>query len=134
MRPDRFQDFAIDVIKNTAGVGQVRSLEEAGESRYPFGFAVTVGGRETRWQITGQLADGEKHDTPTADIQGQPAAWTDTTVQDGGEEWLAAVLGRAESPLIATIERWSTREGNNPNHVGVTAAFHNGAKAFVRRI
>lgn len=134
MRPDRFQDFAIDAVKNTPGVARVQSLEEAGETRYPYGVAVTVGGAETRWQITGQLADGEKHDTPTADVDGQPAAWTDTTVQDGGEEWLAAVIGRAESPLIATIERWSPREGNSPGHVGVTVMFHNGAKAFVRRI
>ncbi|MFD7997310.1 hypothetical protein [Streptomyces mexicanus] len=134
MRPDRFQDFAIDAIKNTPGVARVQTLEEAGVTKYPFGFAVTIGGSETRWQITGQLADGEKHDTPTAEVTGEPAAWTDTTVQDGGEEWLAAVIGRAESPQIASIERWTPRDGNNPNHIGLTVTFHNGARAFVRRI
>ncbi|MCE7053033.1 hypothetical protein, partial [Streptomyces purpurascens] len=96
--------------------------------------AVTAGTREVRWQITGQLADGEKHDTPTAEVEGSPAAWTDTTVQDGGEEWLAAAIGRAEFPQIAKIERWSIREGANPNKHGVTVFFHNGARAFVRQL
>ncbi|MEU2879181.1 hypothetical protein [Streptomyces sp. NPDC007070] len=132
MRPDRFQDFLIDVAKNTPGVTRVQTLEEVGDTKHPFGIAVTLGGREVRWQITGQLADGEKHDTPTAEVDGQPAAWTDTSVQDGGEEWLAAVIGRTESTKIAKIDRWSAREGTA--QVGVTVFFHNGARAFVRRI
>ncbi|WP_308114858.1 hypothetical protein [Streptomyces sp. ISL-12] len=112
----------------------MQTLEEAGITTYPFGFVVAVGSNEVQWQVTGQLADGEKHDTPTADVDGGPAPWTDSTVQDGGEEWLAAVIGRAEAPQIAAIARWSTKEGSRPDHVGVTVTFHNGAKAFVRRI
>ncbi len=134
MRPDSFVPFVIDCVKNTPGVARVQTLAEAGVNKYPFGFAVTVGSNEVQWQVTGQLADGEKHDTPTAEVEGTPAAWTDTTVTDGGEEWLAAVLGRAESPAIASIERWSTRDRSRPDHVGVTVSFHNGSRAFVRRI
>ncbi|MFJ4322280.1 hypothetical protein ACIP3A_04040 [Streptomyces tricolor] len=132
MRPERFQDWLIDTVKNTPGTSRVQSLTEAGDTKHPFGIAVTAGSREVRWQITGQLADGEKHDTPTAEVDGAPAAWTDTTVQDGGEEWLAAAIGRAESSKIAKIERWSTREGANQH--GMTVFFHNGARAFVRQL
>jgi hypothetical protein len=134
MRIKPFQEFLLGTLKTMPGVTKVQTLEEAGDTQHPCGVAATVGGRETHWQITGQLADGEKHDTPAADVDGQPAAWTDTTVQDGGEEWLAAAIGRAESTKIARIERWSTREGTRPDYLGVTVFFHNGAKAFVRKI
>ncbi|MET8765879.1 hypothetical protein [Streptomyces sp. NPDC004658] len=119
-------------MKNTPGVARVQTLAEAGDSKYPFGFAVTIGSSEIRWQVTGQLADGEKHDTPTAEVDGDPAPWTDSTAQDGGEEWLAAVIGRAESSKIARIQQWSAGQGTNQS--GVTVFFHNGARAFVRRI
>ncbi|MEV6803121.1 hypothetical protein [Streptomyces sp. NPDC051132] len=119
-------------MKNTPGVARVQTLAEAGESKYPFGFAVTIGASEIRWQVTGQLADGEKHDTPTAEVDGDPAPWTDSTAQDGGEAWLAAVIGRAESSKIARIQQWSTAQ--DANRSGVTVFFHNGARAFVRRI
>jgi hypothetical protein len=134
MRPESFIPFVMDCIKNTPGVARVQTLAEAGETKYPFGFVVTVGSIEVGWQVSWQSAGGERDDSPAADIDGEPAAWADTTVQDGGEEWLAAVIGRAESPQIARIERWSPREGNRPGHVGVTVYFHNGRRTFLRRI
>jgi hypothetical protein len=134
MRPGRFQDFVLDALKNQPGVARVQTLAEAGETKYPYGLAVTVGSGETRWQFIGQLADGERNDHPAPDVDGTPAAWTETTVQDGGEEWLAAAIGRTESPKIAKIERWSPREGNRTGHIGVTVFFHNEARAFLRKI
>lgn len=124
----------MECAKNTPGVTRVQTLAEAGDTKHPFGFVVTIGSSETGWQVTGQLAEGAKHDTPTAEIDGAPAPWKDTTVTDGGEEWLAAAIGRAESPTIADIKRWSTREGVRPGHAGVTVTFHNGERVFVRRI
>jgi hypothetical protein len=134
MRPESFVPFVMDRVKNTPGVARVQTLADVGDRKHPFGFAVTAGSRETRWQVTGQLADGEKHDHPTAEVDGTPASWTDTSTQDGGEEWLAAVIGRTESPQIARIERWSTREGARPDQLGVTVFFHNGQRSFLRRI
>ncbi|MFE2095314.1 hypothetical protein [Streptomyces sp. NPDC059460] len=52
---------------------------------------------------------------------------------DHPEAWLAAVIGQAEFPEIASITRWSTREGEEGNH-GLTVIFHNTAKAFVRKL
>jgi hypothetical protein len=131
MRPETFVPFVMDRARTAPGVTGVRTLAEAGDTKHPFGFAVTAGGRETRWQVTGQLADGEKHDQPAAEVAGDPAPWQDSPAQDGGEEWLAATIGRAESPAIARLTRWS-EEGMS--QAGVTAHFHNGARAYLRRI
>lgn len=134
MRPraERFTHFLMDCVKNTPGVGRVQTLEEAGDTAHPFGLAVHIGSTEVRWQVTGQLAGGEKHDSPTADVDGDPAPWTDTSVQDGGEEWLAAVIGRVRSRRVARIERWSIRDGARPGNIGVTVFLYNGARVFVR--
>ncbi|MFF2845910.1 hypothetical protein ACFVT5_06230 [Streptomyces sp. NPDC058001] len=133
MRPDVFRDYLIDVAKNAPGVQRVQPLQEVGEERYPYGVAVTAAGRETRWQITGQLADGEKSENPAADIEGQPAAFTpgDPGTPDA---WLAGVIGAAESPQIAKLDVWSQREANRADHIGCTVFFHNTARAFVRKI
>lgn len=132
MRPERFQDFAIDVLKNTAGAVQVRSLKDAGDGKYPFGVAVSTGDGEARWQIMGQLADGERHDHQERPVEGAPAAWVDAEPAGNPEGWLAAAIGKAESPEIARIDRWSVRNGDDRQ--GMTVFFHNGARAFVRKI
>ncbi|MFJ4683747.1 hypothetical protein ACIQNG_36225 [Streptomyces sp. NPDC091377] len=131
MRPRRFAAFALDVLKNTPGVTQVQALEDANT---PNGIAVTANGTETRWGIVGQLAEGERHEHEEQPVQGAPAAWTEPTPGDSAEGWLAAAIGRAESPEIARIERWSTREGARPDFQGITVFFHNTARAFVRKL
>ncbi|MFD7134362.1 hypothetical protein [Streptomyces sp. NPDC059894] len=132
MRPERFQAFVIDTLKNTPGTVQVQTLAEAGDAKHPFGVAVTTGDGESRWQIVGQLADGERHDHAEQPVEAAPAAWTDATPGDNPEGWLTAAIGRAESPEIARIERWSTRDGRTSQ--GATVYFHNGARAYVRKI
>ncbi|MFM9629590.1 hypothetical protein ACKI10_18430 [Streptomyces galilaeus] len=132
MRPQRLQDFVLDTLKNTAGAVQVRTLAEVGDSKHPFGIAVTTADGEARWQIIGQLADGERHDHQERPVEGAPAVWTDAVAGDTAEGWLAAAIGRAESPEIARIERWSIREGKRDQ--GMTLHFHSGAKAYVRKL
>ncbi|MFE4057449.1 hypothetical protein ACFXP3_14320 [Streptomyces sp. NPDC059096] len=134
MRPARFQEFALDLIKNSADVTRVQTLAETGDSEHPFGLAITTSSGESRWQIIGQLADGEKHDdpdTPVADGVFQ-APWPESAAGDH-EGWLATALVRAESPEIKEIVRWSTRPDDATKH-GMTVHFHNGAKAFVRKL
>lgn len=133
MRPQRFQAFAIDVLKNTPGV-QVQTLTEAGDTKHPFGVAITTADGDSRWQIIGQLADGERHDDEEQPVTGAPAAWTDAEPGDL-EGWLAATIGRAECPEIKNIDRWSvhTDDTRSPRQ-GLTIAFHNGARAFVRKL
>lgn len=131
MRPTRFQAFLLDLAKNTPGVTRVQSLAEAGGTKYPFGLAVATGSGEARWQIVGQLAPGEKHEQPDVPVNGEPFRAAAEAEADDPEGWLAAVLGRAECPEIASIERWSTRPGGKP---GLTVVFHDGARAFVRKI
>ncbi|MFJ2735524.1 hypothetical protein [Streptomyces sp. NPDC087317] len=134
MRPERFMDFAIDVLKNTPGAVRVQTLAEAGDTKHPCGIAVTTADGESRWQIVGQLGDGERHEHEERPVEGAPAAWTEAVQGDNAEGWLTAAIGRAESPEIARIERWSVREGERPGREGFTCFFHNGARAFVRKI
>ncbi|MFH8410680.1 hypothetical protein ACH4FX_38805 [Streptomyces sp. NPDC018019] len=132
MRPQRFQDYLVDLLKNAPGVTRVQPLSEAGDTKHPFGVAVAGPGGESRWQIIGQLASGSRHDDPDTPATGQPAPVTEPQAGDSPEGWLAAVISAAESPEIERIERWSTREGGGKQ--GVTVSFHNTARAFVRKL
>ncbi|MFE7132270.1 hypothetical protein ACFVIM_15560 [Streptomyces sp. NPDC057638] len=134
MRPGRFQEFVIDLAKNDPGVTRVQTLAEEGETKVPCGLAITLGQRVSRWGVVGQLPDGAKHegftDTP---VHGTPcAAGEPPRPEDAPEAWLSALLGRAASPEIAHVERWSTRPDARPDYRGVTVRFHNSARVFVR--
>ncbi|MFE4170813.1 hypothetical protein ACFRR7_01990 [Streptomyces sp. NPDC056909] len=134
MRPSRFQDFTLDLAKNSPGVTRVQTLAEAGDTTHPFGLAITTGDGEARWQITGRLAEGEKHEHADVPVDGDPAQGGTDPKPGDHEGWLAAAIARAESPEIASIEHWSTRPGEGNSRGGLTVAFHNGARAFVRRL
>lgn len=129
MRPQRFQAFAVDTLKNAPGVVQVATLAEVGDTKYPYGLAVTNGESQSRWQIMGQLADGERHETEERPVEGAPAAWSEAGPSDGPTAWLAAAIGRSECPEIARIEAFQ----GSASH-GVICHFHNGARAYVRKI
>ncbi|MFE3211656.1 hypothetical protein ACFXI8_26340 [Streptomyces niveus] len=109
------------------------TLAEAGDTKHPGGLTITTGPVTTRWQITGQLAPGEKHNDPEFPVEGEAFhAWTDPESSDH-EGLLAMVLAQAKSPEIHDVERWSTRaEGKSKQ--GLTIIFHNGARVFVRKL
>jgi len=135
MRPARFQTFALDLLKNTPGTQAVQTLADVGDTKHPGGLAITTDTGETRWQIIGQLPDGARHDDPDTPIEGTPApAGGNPQTGDASEAWIAAALAAAESPEIKSIERWTPREGNRPDHVGITLHFHNTAKIFLRKL
>ncbi|MFJ9698186.1 hypothetical protein [Streptomyces fradiae] len=133
MRPARFTDLVIDVVKNQPTATRVQTLAEAGDTRHPYGVAITRDGGETRWQFTGQLPEGAKHegfaDEPVTGTP--PAAGPGPQAGDDPEAWLAAALAHAESPEVATVERWSTRPESGTRK-GLTLTFHNGARIFAR--
>lgn len=127
MRPLEYRDFLIDVLKNTADVQRVDVIEGG---PHPYALTVTAAGREQRWQVIGQLAEGAKHDTPTAAVRGTPAPFVAAPVGGPADAWLAGVIGAAESPDTKALEVWSAREGKQSS--GVTVFFHNGERAFLR--
>ncbi|MFF9309954.1 hypothetical protein ACF1BS_03495 [Streptomyces sp. NPDC014748] len=127
MRPLEYRDFLIDVLKNTPDVQRVDVLEGG---PHPFALTVTVAGREQRWQVIGQLAEGAKHDSPTAAVQGAPAAFRAVPVGGAPDAWLAGVIGGVESPEVRALDVWSEREGGRS--AGVTVLFHNGERAYLR--
>ncbi|TXJ75437.1 hypothetical protein E2C11_23280 [Streptomyces lavendulae] len=133
MRPERFQDWLLDTVKTTPDAGRVQTLAEAGDTKYPFGIAVTRGGREERWQIMHQLADGEKLDHTESPVEDTP--WTSPAPQpdDAADVWLAGVIGAAECREISRVDRWAARpEGSR--QAGLTVFYHCGSRNFVRPI
>ena len=42
MRPQRFSDFVVDIVKNSPTADGVRTLAESGDTKHPFGVVVTV--------------------------------------------------------------------------------------------
>ncbi|MFF4746807.1 hypothetical protein [Streptomyces sp. NPDC001268] len=136
MRPARFTDLVTDLAKNTPGCTRVQTLAEVGDTKHPRGLAITTSVGETRWQFMGQLPDGAKHDGFTDQpVTGSPApAGPAPQATDAPEAWLAALVSHAESPEVAAVERWSTRQGARKGHVGVTVKFHDGSKVFARKL
>lgn len=136
MRPDRFAALVTDLAKNTPTCTRVQTLAEVGDTKHPFGLAITAPAGETRWQFMGQLPDGAKHegfaDEP---VTGQPApSGPAPQASDEPEAWFAALIAHAECPEIADIERWSTRPDARRDQIGVTAKFHDGSKVFARKL
>ncbi|MFI1485719.1 hypothetical protein [Streptomyces sp. NPDC020747] len=127
MRPAEFRDFLLDLLKNSPDVQRVQVIESG---KHPYALAATVGGREFKWQVIGQLADGAKHDTPTAAVNGGPPAYTTAPADGAPDAWLAGVIGAAEPADTERLEVWSARK--KQTDPGLTVFFRNGERAFVR--
>lgn len=89
-----------------------------------------MGGRERRWQVIGQLADGAKHDQVTPPVTAGPPSFTVAPLDAAPDAWLAGVIGASEPADTERLDVWSARE-RSP---GVTVHFHNGERAFVRLV
>lgn len=136
MRPARFTDFVIDLVKNQPTASRVQTLAEVGGyDPHLLGAVISTPAGEARWQFIGQLAPGEKHEHADTPVTGTPApADAGPESADSAEAWLAAAVSQTESQEIASIERWSTRVGERPGHFGMTVMFHNGARIFARQL
>jgi hypothetical protein len=135
MRPERFLDYTLDLLKNTPGVARVQTLQDLGETKYPYAVAVTTEKGETRWQIIGQLPPGSRHEDPDTPVNGTPPpAGEPPRPGDDAETWMAAAIAQAECPEIERIERWSPRQGNRADHIGMTLYFHDSSKVFLRAL
>lgn len=127
MRPADYRDYLVDLLKNSPDVQKVDVIEGG---PHPYALAASAGGKEQRWQVIGQLADGAKHDTPTPPVQSGPPAFKTVPVSAAPDAWLAGVIGAAEPVDTERIDVWSTRKDRAST--GLTVFFHNGERAFVR--
>jgi hypothetical protein len=127
MRPLEYRDYLVDLLQRTPGV-QGAKVVEGGP--YPFALAVQAGGREQRWQVIGQLADGARHDSPSSAVQAGPPAFATAPLDAAPDAWLAGVIGAAEPADTDRLDVWSARD-RGP---GVTVHFHNGERAFLRAL
>jgi hypothetical protein len=136
MRPARFQEFALDVVKNAPGAGEALTLKEAGESKYPYGLAVHLNGSQIKFQFVAQSAPGDRYEGEERVVEGEPPEPVGVSLPQGrvtpeaAEGWLTSVFASARCTELERVERWSTRpSGGAP---GLTAHFHSGARMFVR--
>jgi hypothetical protein len=136
MRPTRFTDLVIDLVKNQPTASRVQTLAEAGDKQHPRGVVITTAKGEARWQFVGQLPEGAKHDSfDDSPVTGAPVApGQGPAADDIAEAWFAATLAQSENAEISDVERWSIREGEREGNYGLTVHFHNGAKVFARLI
>jgi hypothetical protein len=128
MRPLDYRDYLVDLLKNSPDVQKVDVIEGG---PHPYALTASAAGREHRWQVIGQLADGAKHDTPTAPVNGGPPAFTAAPTSAAPDAWLAGVIGAAEPADTAQIDVWSVQ---GKDSAGLTVSFHNGERAFVRLV
>jgi hypothetical protein len=129
MRPLEYRDYLVDLLQRTSGVQGAKAVDGG---PYPYALAATVAGREQRWQVIGQLADGAKHEPVTPAVEGGPPAFTEVPVSGAPDTWLAGVIGGAEPADTERIDVWSA--SGSKGGQGVTAFFHNGERAFVRLV
>ncbi|MCX2970581.1 MULTISPECIES: hypothetical protein [Streptomyces] len=136
MRPQRFESLALDLAKNDPKVGAATTLKDAGESRYPYGLAVTADGRDMRFQFIAQSRDGDKFDEPERVTEAQQPFNTDA-VPTGGlpeERFLADLVARSGSRELVDIVIWSPRKTNREGNHGVTFFFADTARIYARVI
>jgi hypothetical protein len=127
MRPANYRDYLVDLLQRTPSVQGAKALDSG---PYPYALTVTAAGREHRWQVIGQLADGAKHDPVTPAVEAGPPAFAEAPVSGSPDAWLAGVIGASEPADTERIVVWSAGEGKGSP--GLTVFFHNGERAFVR--
>lgn len=127
MRPAEFRDYLVDVLKNSPDVQKVQVIDSG---KHPYALSASVAGKERRWQVIGQLADGAKHEPITAAVYNGPPAFTAAPVGGAPDAWLAGVIGATEPADVERLEVWSTRQ--KKSEAGLTVHFHNGERAYVR--
>ena len=130
VRPDRFQNFVVDLARNDPRAGKAATLAEAGDSKRLYGLAVVLEGRETRWQINIRSAEGDNFDQPERPVEGDPVS-LDGPWAEGAEGWLAQLLASSGSKEIEDIDQWSLRE--EPKN-GLTVKCYSGAWLFLRAL
>ncbi|WP_044368196.1 hypothetical protein [Streptomyces natalensis] len=143
MRPTRFPTYLADVIRQSPGpmVKDVRTFQESGFTKVPYGLIVTFAtGAEAYIHAVGASETKDNFDKPEQIVEGEaaiePWPYPEGLGASGKikladvEAWLAAVFTSSGSREISRIEAWSQREDGRPDHAGVTAYFHSGARIF----
>lgn len=130
MRPDRFQDFVLQLAQADPRAGKAATLKDAGDAKRSYGLAVMYEGREVRWQINARSAERDNFDQPEKPVEVAPVV-LDGPWAEGAEGWLAQLLAGSGSKEIEDIEQWSLRE--KPKD-GLTVKCYSGAWLYLRAL
>lgn len=139
MRPNRFERLLAEAVNNDRRL-TARTYTEADFTRSPYGIiAATPTGAPINVQITGRLANGERHDTPAEPVTAAPHP--DLAIPDpveGGkldlakvEQYLAGLAVSVAPAETASVALYQNREQPGAVRYGATLTYHNGAAIFL---
>lgn len=139
MRPDRFLRILVDTAPSIPGVTGVKTMADAGETKYPYGLIVEAASRTTRWQIVCQSAVGDRYDQPELEPRvGEPVEKPEVPAVDNDPAVIAKALvaaALANDPGEACrYELYAEREQPPSVQFGATIEFHDGSKIFLNLV
>lgn len=104
-----------------------------GRHQAPHGLAVTLNGREARFQFIAYSVPGDNFNVPETVVEGDLVP-LDERRADGPEGWFAGLLAASGSREISGIEQWSLRKNPADRRKGLTVEFHDGSKIYARAL
>jgi hypothetical protein len=134
MRPQRFQEFAVNTFR--AGKEVTNATPWTEQTKRPFGVKVHFSTGAQLWLgITAMAAPGEDYSQPETPVSSEPPA--DMAVPElyvngkvsiaKAELYLAALINNAGSAEVARVYGYSDRP-TPAMHPGLGVDFHNGSK------
>ncbi|MGK5533280.1 hypothetical protein [Streptomyces sp. URMC 129] len=137
MRPERFQQFALDAYAQASGIGQAEPWSDG--TKRPLGIKVRFASGAEIWHgITAQPRDGDRYDEPEQPVEKQAPDPLPLPDLGGGriritdaELYVAAVLNNTGSPEIARCYGYSHGRQQAPAIPGVGVEFWSGARIFM---
>jgi hypothetical protein len=139
VRPDRFLLILADAAPSIPGITGVKTMADAGETKYPYGLIVEAAGRTTRWQLVCQSAVGDRFDREELEPRiGEPIEKPDMTAVDTDLADIARALvaaALATDPGEASrYDLYADREQPPSVGHGATIEFYDGSKIFLNAV
>ncbi|MFF9074933.1 hypothetical protein ACF1FX_27050 [Streptomyces sp. NPDC014646] len=138
MRPQRFQEFAVETLLKAPDVGDVAPWQD---DHRPFGIRIAFSSGAQLWVAITAAALSDDYDRPEVPVLDVPP--TEVPVpdvyEDGkitparAEQYLAAVLTNSGSAEIRRVYGYTTGErATDPSHnPGLGMEFHSNSKIFM---
>ncbi|MFF4178976.1 hypothetical protein [Streptomyces sp. NPDC001750] len=136
MRPQRFQEFAVETLLKAPDVETAEPWQEG----RPYGIHVTFSGGAQLWAAITAAALSDDYDRPEVPVHDVPPAEVPVPdlYEDGkitparAEQYLAATLSNSGNAEIKRVYTYTTgdRADAPNNHPGLGLEFHSGSRIF----
>ncbi|MFD9591980.1 hypothetical protein ACFWA9_04375 [Kitasatospora sp. NPDC059973] len=140
MRPARVQQLLLDAAAALPGAS-AKAFADTGHTRHPYGVALDIGGRTSRWQVALMSAPGETWGTGNDDpapVLGEKPPTMEIPALTGDlatvEHALIAQLLATDPGEIASVELYSDQTSPPAVGHGATIEWHDGSRTFVNHV